>query len=260
MPIHDWSKASDGVFHDFHCGWIVELRNALNREILPPGYFATAERKLAEIIPDVLTFERVDLRPAKPDDAPAGRSLLTLADAPPQATHVAIAERFAYHTRQRTLVIRMAGSGDVVAIVEIVSRGNKSNRHAIESFLDKAASALERGIHLLVIDLQKPGTWDRTGIHAAIWAEVDGEDWQPPVEKPLTVASYAAGEAPQAFVYPLAVGDDLPMPPLFLTPEAYVSLPLEQTYLAAFSGLARPYRELVEAENGGNGNGEVSAD
>jgi hypothetical protein len=30
MPVHDWSRVGPGIFHDFHCAWIVEIRNVLN--------------------------------------------------------------------------------------------------------------------------------------------------------------------------------------------------------------------------------------
>jgi hypothetical protein len=143
MPIHDWIRVSDGILHDFHCGWIVELRNVLNRRILPPGYFATAEQKSADVIPDVLTFERTPKAPpAKPG---SGREMVAVADAPPQATHRVAASHFPYHLRQRSLVIRFAGEGEVVAIIEIVSPGNKASRHAFDALVHKTVSALARG-------------------------------------------------------------------------------------------------------------------
>ena len=45
MPIHDWTRVRSNRFHDFHQGWTIALRNALNAGVLPPGYFATAEQK-----------------------------------------------------------------------------------------------------------------------------------------------------------------------------------------------------------------------
>jgi hypothetical protein len=45
MPIHDWTRVSDGTFHDFHIAWIAEIRNVLNGGLLPPGYYyAQAEQ------------------------------------------------------------------------------------------------------------------------------------------------------------------------------------------------------------------------
>ena len=57
MPIHDWSKVIAGIFHDFHVGWIIELRIALNAGILPTGYYALAEQVTQPFGPGVLTLQ-----------------------------------------------------------------------------------------------------------------------------------------------------------------------------------------------------------
>ena len=33
MPIHDWTRGAAGIFHDFHQGWTIEIRN------LAPGWY-----------------------------------------------------------------------------------------------------------------------------------------------------------------------------------------------------------------------------
>jgi hypothetical protein len=52
MPVHDWSRVSAGVFHDFHNTWIVELKNALNGGVLPCGYYAM--RSISVLSPHLL--------------------------------------------------------------------------------------------------------------------------------------------------------------------------------------------------------------
>ena len=44
MPIHDWTRVRDGIFHDFHHAWIEELARALNRGVLPPDFYALREQ------------------------------------------------------------------------------------------------------------------------------------------------------------------------------------------------------------------------
>jgi hypothetical protein len=39
-PMHDWSRVTAGVYHDFHNAWITELRNAFNEGLLPTNYYA----------------------------------------------------------------------------------------------------------------------------------------------------------------------------------------------------------------------------
>jgi hypothetical protein len=28
MPVHDWTRVSDGAFHDFHMSWLLEIKRA----------------------------------------------------------------------------------------------------------------------------------------------------------------------------------------------------------------------------------------
>jgi hypothetical protein len=44
MPVHDWTRVDDGIFHAFHLAWLGELQKALNRGILRAGYYALAEQ------------------------------------------------------------------------------------------------------------------------------------------------------------------------------------------------------------------------
>jgi hypothetical protein len=63
----------------------------------------------------------------------------------------------------------------LVAIVEIVSKGNKSGRKAFDDFVRKAAELMGHQVHLLILDLQPPTSRDPQGIHGAIWDEVAGQ-------------------------------------------------------------------------------------
>ena len=52
MPVHDWTKVSAGTWHDFHLAWIAEIRNALNKGILPMDYCAQAKPIISGMEPD----------------------------------------------------------------------------------------------------------------------------------------------------------------------------------------------------------------
>ena len=58
-----------------------------------------------------------------------------------------------YVLKRRTIVIRHSSGDRIIALAELVSPGNKSARHAIRSFVEKAVEALYRGYHLLIVDL-----------------------------------------------------------------------------------------------------------
>ena len=227
MPIHDWTRVRANRFHAFHQSWTVALQNALNAGVLPPGYFALVEQETGGPEPDVVTLE---LTPPSESGPPAGLAVET---APPKTRFVVRTEAARYARKANRVTIRHP-DGDVIAIVEIVSPGNKDSRHAVRAFARKAAEFLLAGIHLLIVDLFPPGPRDPQGMHKVIWDRLHDEPFELPPDKPLTLASYAVGTEMVAYVEPVAVGDPLPDMPIFLTGDRYVPCPLEATYRATW--------------------------
>jgi hypothetical protein len=148
--------------------------------------------------------------------------------------------------KQNVVAVRHVSGDRLVAITEVVSRGNRSGRKAFEDFIRKAAEFLSHQIHLLVLDLQPPTSRDPQGIHGAIWDEVAGLPYNRPDDKPLTMAAYEAGGRLRAFVEPVAVGDALIDMPLFFKPGRHVAVPLEETYRLAFESVPRRWRTVLE--------------
>lgn len=246
-PIHDWSLVDAGTFHHLHCYWIPEIGNALNGGILPEDYYAMAEQVAGSVVPDVLA-----LREGEPSGDPEKDGLTTgataIAASPPRVRYTATLEMDEYARRQRALVVRHVRDDRVVALVEILSPGNKASRHAMRSFVEKAADALAQGVHLLLIDLHKPGPRDPQGIHGAVWEEIGDDSYVAPGDKPLTLVAYSAGHPKTAYIEPIAVGDLLPDMPLFLADDYYVNVPLEATYQAAWRGVPRRWRQILESK------------
>jgi len=220
MPVHDWTRVSAGIFHDFHHSWIEEIKRALNGGILPPDHDAHVERYAGGVGPDVLTLQSED-------------------------TGSEVTELEYYVRKQTSVVIRHASDDRVIALIEVVSPGNKASRHALRLFVEKAARVLSQGCHLLVLDLHPPTTRDPNGIHGAIWEEIEDSSYRQPPDKPLTLVAYSAGSLKTAYVEPVAVGDELVVMPLFLEPEAYINVPLEATYQAAWSGVPLRWRRVL---------------
>lgn len=236
MPVHDWTRVSDGVFHDFHLAWIAEIRRVLNGGLLPANYYALAEQVAGGGNPDVITLNHPAPNGnghASGGSSPAGG--VALLTAPPRVRLVAQANRESYTARQRTLVIRHTSDHRIVALLEIVSVGNKASDYALQTFVDKALGALRQGIHLLILDLYPPGVRDPQGIHGVLWSRLTGEEYVQPADAPLTLAAYSAGTVKTAYVEPVRVGQALPPMPLFLTPEGYIEVPLEETYQGAYT-------------------------
>jgi hypothetical protein len=248
MPIHDWTRVTAGTWHAFHLGWIAEVQLALNGGILPADYYAQAEQIAGPLGPDVLTLQVPDT----PVNGDAGSPSTTggglaISGAPPRMRMTAEAEMDDYVLKRRTLIIRHASGDRIVALLEIVSPGNKASRHGLRSFVEKAVEALYRGYHLLIVDLFPPSRRDPNGIHGAIWAELCDAPFELPAGEPLTLAAYSAGPRKRAYVEPTAVGRELMDMPLFLEEDIYVNVPLESTYQAAYRGVPRRWQRVLEA-------------
>jgi hypothetical protein len=241
MPVHDWTRVDAGLFHAFHQRWISALCDALNAGGLPPAYFALQEQNIRGPIPDVLALH------LSPDDEEpsGGGSGLAVATAPPRTRLVRRSESALYADKADRITVRHR-HGDVVAIIEIVSPGNKGSRAELRAFVEKSASLIRQKVHLLVIDLFPPGKRDPQGIHKAIWDEFLEEDCELPADKPLVLASYDAGPERVAYVDFIAVGDVLPAMPLFLKPQYYVPAPLETTYQTTWNVFPAPMKRLLE--------------
>ena len=89
---------------------------------------------------------------SKPEPEGPLAGTATLTETPPIVDTRTTIERDSYARKQRTLVIRHTSDDRIVAMIEVLSPGNKSSRHAIRSFLDKAVAALDGGVHLLLVE------------------------------------------------------------------------------------------------------------
>ncbi len=251
MPIHDWTRVSDGIFHDFHHEWISSIKRSLKRDVLPGGFYALAEQIAGGFGPDVLSLG------VPPDHSgngshrsePSHAGAVAVAEAPPKVRFMAT---WRAQPKLDRITIRHTEGDEVVAVIEIASPGNKSRTQRFEAFLKKAAELINGGVHLLVLDLFPPTSRDPHGIHPPIWEATtlqDAEDFALLADAPLTFASYAAGLQIQAFVEPAEVGA-LPTMRLFLSDDWYVNVPLDESYSNAFEAVPQRWRaELEENSN-----------
>jgi Protein of unknown function (DUF4058) len=247
MPMHDWTRVDDGIYHDFHSAWIAELRKLLNTGVLPKGYYALSEQQAGEIGPDVLTLHLPES--SEPSDQTDEDGGIAVAAAPPRVEFTATTELKSYVAKRRTIVIRHRSGDRVVALIEVVSPGNKKTRAQLEKFVRKVTRALASGIHLMVVDPFPPRRRDPQGIHGAIWAELEDDTYSQPPDRPLTLVSYSAGPVNTAYVQPFAVGDELKEMPLFLSAASYVPVPLEPAYMNAWVGTPEVVRATLSASS-----------
>ncbi len=210
----------------------------LNAGLLPKGMIAMAEQFIGGLEPDVVTLQQNDIV----SSADGGNSA-TMTEAPPQpkTQFVIPVEVERYATKANRVVVRHS-LGKVVAVVELVSPGNKDSRHALRSFVEKTLDLLYDNINLLVID---PFPRDLQGIHKAIWEEITDEPFELPDDRKLTLAAYQAAPIKTAYVQPFAVGQLIPDMPLFLHNDFYINVPLEATYMDTWNVLPQLLRDLV---------------
>ncbi len=221
MPIHDWTRVPAGTYHFFHQRWISALADALNAGGLPEGYFAMSEADAEGPVSDVL-------------------------DSFPPTRIVTGGEITAGYARWADHLSVYLPQGELIAVVEILSRGNKDNTRGLRAFVRKAGKLLRRGVHLLVVDLFPPSARDPHGIHKLIWDRFKDEPFELPPDKPLTLAAYAAGSETVAYVENVAVGERLPDMPIFLTPDHYVPCPLEASYEVTWGVFPKALKGLLE--------------
>src|SRR3954447_22499739 len=86
MPIHDWARVGASTFHAFHTRWITHLSDALNKGVLPPGYYSDPEQHVGRKIADVLALHASDPGRLQPVPAPPKGTALAVAEAPPRVS------------------------------------------------------------------------------------------------------------------------------------------------------------------------------
>ena len=262
MPVHDWTRVPAGTFHDFHNRWIAHITESLNEGLLPKGYYAQSEQQIPVVRPDVVTLKSEDR--SRPRNQGG-----TATAAPPQTRlHMKSDPLLYYRQARRTVVIRHVSGHQIVALIEITSPANKDRAKSVQDFVEKIYQAVTSRVHVLLVDLFPPGPFDRYGLHAelwrgfdpdGLWRGYDPEQGAEPLDKPLLLASYEAGEELEAFLEPVSVGDTMPDMPLFYEPGQYVNVPLEKTYQQAWRGEPEFWRDVIEGRPPGDSSAATSA-
>jgi len=226
--------------------WIGEINIALNNGLLPEGYYALPEQHAGAAIADVLTLH-ISPQEGQPTTSPREKGGTAIADAPPRVRRRQTVEPNLL-ARRRSVAIRHVSGHRLVALLEILSPANKDRASHVANFAAKAVEALDMGVNLLIVDLFPPGAHDAYGIHGVIVQRLEQSDapYDLPADEPLTLAAYAAGESIEVYLEHLAVGAALPEMPLFLRPDRYVNAPLESTYQAAYRGVPKFWRDVLE--------------
>jgi hypothetical protein len=214
-------------WESFHTTWASTLADALNQDVLPPGYIALEHVHAgAEIEIDVATCADSTTGGRNGGTATLPRTVWTPATAPLLLPAV--------FPPSCTVEIRTTEGGrTLVAAIELVSPANKDRASKRRLFAAKCATYLSRGIGLILVDVV---TSRQGNLHNELIDLLDLElTFQMPVEQTLYSVAYRplrsdGAERIETWPYALAVGQPLPVMPLSLEAEQCVPVNLESAY------------------------------
>jgi hypothetical protein len=234
MPLRDHFHAPlfpQRPWESFHARFAVTIADRLN-EILPRRFVADVETHLGSHVEgDVTEFERLDVgewAEALGNGPGGGAAVQTWA--PPVATSTMPAvfpDVFEVHVRDEQDDMRL------VAVLELVSPGNKDRPETRLAFASKSAAYLQRGIGLVVVDFV---TERHFNLHNELLRLLNLDSRYAMADNPhLYVVSYLPirrGDASLLDAWPFvsAVGSALPLVPFCLRGFRAIPLDLEALY------------------------------
>jgi Protein of unknown function (DUF4058) len=217
----------------FHHAWATVIAQHLN-EALPPGYFAEPEISVGpELEIDVATLEL-----ARPGRADGGNA--TAVYSPPRP-RIAVQVDFARLDTYEIRVYQDLGGAELRAAIELVSPANKDRAGSRRTFAAKCAGYLKHGIAVVIVDIVTART---ANLHAELFDTLGVKSrraaWRSPTG--LYAVAYravTARKAPrvEAWPEPLALGETLPVLPLWLALDLCVPVELEESYVATCRSL-----------------------
>jgi hypothetical protein len=233
MPLLDHFHpplSTERRWESFHSSWATRIADALTERWLPSNYIAEEHVHIGPSIEiDVGTFER------EPSSAPEGAvSVLRPKVWAPPAPDATLQATFL-----DTFEVRILSTDTgprLVAVIELVSPGNKDRAAERRAFAIKCASYLVQGISLIIVDIV---TNRRANLHNEVLDLLDGaEAARLPPELSLYAVAYRPlrrGDRDEIDVWrsPLAQGQPLPQLPLSLRADLVVPVDFEATYAEA---------------------------
>src|SRR5579875_4006462 len=220
------------LWESFYTTWASALADALNQDILPPGYIALEQVHLGAALEiDVATFpdSTASPSPGQGGTATVPRTVWTPATAPLVFPAV-------FPPSVTVEILSTEGGRTLVAAIELVSPGNKDRPTKRRLFAAKCATYLSRGVGLVVLDVV---TSRQGNLHNEL-ADLFQLDavLRMPVAESLYTAAYRPlrtgdTEKVETGLTPLTIGQPLPKVPLSLGVEWCVPLDLEESYCEA---------------------------
>lgn len=220
----------------FHHAWAANIAQHLNREVLPPDFFAESEISLGPTLEiDVANVELANGRET------AGAATATAVWAPTKPL-LAFQVDFAHLNVCEVRVYEDLGGTQLRAAIELISPSNKDRPGSRRTFAAKCAGYLKQAVSVIIIDVVTERT---ANLHADLLEALDVSQatWESKTQlyavayRPVPVQKQQRIEAwPQT----LTLGQALPVLPLWLRLDLCLPLQMEETYSTTCSGLRIP--------------------
>ena len=232
MPLLDHFHAPlhPQLWPSFHASWAATMMGQLNAT-LSRRYLATCHVHLGRHVEaDVAEFDTGVLAV---ESGNGDGGVATAVWAPPVTTHVMSA---VFPDDIEVRVTDQRDSLTLVAVVELVSPGNKDRDDARDAFTDKCAAYLQRGIGLVVVDVV---TERLANLHNHLIERLrQPDEFRMAGDAGLYATAYGPARRDEKnvidlWLYRLALGEALPTVPLALRGAGVVPLELEETYTRA---------------------------
>lgn len=232
MPLLDHFRPPIAPFWQWgsiHDAWINAITQQLNRDLLPPDYYAQPNVRLGsefEVAAATLHHNAAD--------AGNGAPVATAAWAPP-APAQSVPVDFVHWETFEVKVLQDLGGPQLRAAIELVSPANKDRPSHRQTFALKCAAYLEQAVSLVIIDVV---TERLANLHAELLHRLGlpaDLAWASPTNLyavSYRVARSQGGRRLELWREPLAVGNALPRMPLWIDAEVCLPLDLEESYSA----------------------------
>ena len=226
-PLHDWEA--------FHGRWAVAFSDLLNSLLPPERYLAEAQIHVGRHIEaDVAEFELPPTVIAEHGNgSDGGVAVQVQAWAPPVAAQTV---DIVFPDDIEVQVFDLRDGKRLVAVIELISPGNKDRTEARREFAAKCVAYLQRGIGLIVVDIAT--TRGGNLHHEVLDLRGQAEGSLLPQNTELYAVAYrpahrAGKNQLDLWPAPLALGQSLPILPLALRGAFFVPVDLEGTYSEA---------------------------
>ena len=233
MPLRDHFRppiSKQSSWEGFHAMWPAAVVQQLRRQ-LPPGYVAEPRVRLGVVMEvDVGTFEEHSSALGESTTADSGGAATAVwTAAPAVAVDTDPPDESEYEVR----LFDVERDRRLVAAIEFVSPANKDRAESRESFVNKCAALLRKGVAVSIVDLVTPR---RFNVYAQLMQLIQHPDPTMSLQDP---AIYAAScrwptignrARLEAWSSALSIGSPLPTLPLWLSRDLAVALDLEQSY------------------------------